>query len=360
MRVYLYILAGVTSALIGLSIGQFFVEDLGWLDNMAEVIIFPCVAIALSIGMVLNEIFLSTPTRAKLNFRLARTPIFIATGLGLLFGLLSGGLMQFLFIGDIDIHPALIRVVGWLVIGSSVGFAEGFTWRWRSIEAGNARRFYQRLATSSIAGCLAGLAAALLFELLRGVFEFSSASMGGLEDPLGFAILGGLLGFALSQTTSPSYMVALRAGAGFEYIDRSLSPIGTVVPPAPRLRNSLTFISRPSLEIEEGLSIQLPAVGKVRIGSAEDVDIYIPNIAKCAAQIDIQARTATIQAVDDAIQVNGRRLAPSQFEPLKHNHILTLKAYQPSEYASENNAPRLRTKDFYRFVYYNRFLDPQA
>ncbi|MEO0770011.1 MAG: hypothetical protein AAFY72_11370 [Cyanobacteria bacterium J06649_4] len=357
MRVYLYILAGLTSALIGLSIGQFFVEDVGILNNSAEeLIIFPCVAISLAVGLVLNEIFLSTPTRAKLNFRLAPVPLAIAAALGLVFGLIAGAIAQILFLPQLNIPAAFIRTIGWLCIGSSVGFAEGFTWRWRSIEAGNKRRFYQRLKTSVIAGTVAGLAAALLFELIRLVLG-SGLGVTGIEDPIGFSILGILLGLAFSLTVSPSYMVALRAGAGFEYVDRSLIPdTGVPLPPAPRINNSLNFISSEIKEIEEGLSIQLPGAGKVQVGSASNADIYIPNIAEHAAQIELHARTATIQALDDEIVVNGERLGARQSTALKHNHILTFRVNQPPE----NNDEPLYRKGFYRFVYYNRFLDPQA
>ena len=357
MRTYLYILAGLPSALIGLSIGQFFVEDLGLLNNTAEeLIIFPCVAISLAVGLVLNEIFLSTPTRAKLNFRLAPVPLGIAAALGLVFGLLAGAIAQILFLPQLNIPAALIRTIGWLCIGSSVGFAEGFTWRWRSIEAGNKRRFYQRLKTSIIAGSAAGLVAALLFELLRAVLGSGLQSMAGIEDPIGFSILGSLLGLAFALSVSPSYMVALRAGAGFEFFDRKLVPDDEVLPPAPRINNSLNFISSEIIEIEEGLSIQLPEVGKGKVGSASDADIYIPNIAERAAQIELRARTAIIQALDDDIVVNGERLGAQQSAALKHNHILTFHANLPPE----NNDDSLYRKAFYRFVYYNRFLDPQA
>ncbi|MGB3639362.1 MAG: hypothetical protein WBA39_17570, partial [Rivularia sp. (in: cyanobacteria)] len=73
MRIYLDILAGITSALLGWNLGQFFLTDLGLLQQIPEVILFPCVAIALAIGMVMNEILIGNPTRPKLSFRIAKT-----------------------------------------------------------------------------------------------------------------------------------------------------------------------------------------------------------------------------------------------------------------------------------------------
>lgn len=356
MRIYLYILAGLTSALIGQSIGQSLVTDVGILSDYANVVIFPCVAISLAVGMVLNEIFLSTPTRPKLNFRLAPRPLIIAAALGLIAGLFGGGLTETLFFSN-AIPAPVIRTLGWVIIGSSVGFAEGFTWRWRSIEAGNQSRFHQRLKTSVLAGTVAGLATALVFELIRIPLGAGLESMAELEDPLGFSILGILLGLAFSLTISPSYMVALRAGAGFEYIDRRLTPESSKAPPpSPKISNSLCFISSNIKDIEEGLSIQLPGAGRVRIGSATDADIFIPHIAEYAAQIDLQARTATITALEEDITVSGETVTQKQSKSLRHNHILTFTVNQPINNDEEN----LYRKKLYRFVYYNRFLDPQA
>jgi len=350
MRVYLYILAGWISALIGWSLGQFFISDLSLLKTMPEIVLFPCVAISLAVGMVLNEIFLSSPTRPKLNFRSAPLPLIIAAGLGLAAGLLTGIGVQALF--ALAVPAPILRIVGWLAIGTTVGFAEGFTWRFRSVEAGNTDRFYQRFRTSVMAGTAAGLVAALLFELLRLLFGSRLAALSGIEDPIGFSILGILLGLAFSLTISPSYMVALRAGAGFEYVeyeDEDLQP--------PRINTQkLTFISKNERvdEIEEGLSVQLPEAGVVVIGSSPSADVCIPNIAEQAARIEIQARKSVIIAMEGVVDVNGSRL--KRVAPLKHNHILTFWANESSEYSNE---PTYR-QEFYRFVYYNRFLDPQS
>jgi hypothetical protein len=350
MRIYLYILAGMTSALIGWNIGQFFISDLGWLSKLPEIILFPCITISLAIGMVLNEIFLSTPTRPKLNFRSAPIPIAIAAALGLGVGLFAGLFVQLLFLPQLRIPAFIVRVVGWLCIGSAIGLAEGYTWRWRSIEAGNKHRFRKRFKTSLIAGSLASLAAAILFEVVRLLIGQPTREIAGIEDPIGFSILGALLGLAFSLTISPSYMVALRAGAGFEYSDfageRQQSE-------CPRIADSLRFISLSDTKyVEEGLSIQLPAGGKVTIGSAPDTDIQIPGIADYAAYIEFKARDSLIVANNnDLIEVNGEKLSSNKPVLLKHNHIITFRATKKRSH---------HAKEYYRFVYYNRFLDPQA
>ena len=67
MRAYLYILAGITSGLLGWNIGQLFLSDFGILKSFPEVVLFPCIAISLAVGSVANEIFSSNPTRPKLS-----------------------------------------------------------------------------------------------------------------------------------------------------------------------------------------------------------------------------------------------------------------------------------------------------
>ena len=65
MRIYLYLLAGITSALLGWNLGQIFLTDFGFLPQFPEIVLFPCIAIALATGMVLNEIFISNPTTSQ-------------------------------------------------------------------------------------------------------------------------------------------------------------------------------------------------------------------------------------------------------------------------------------------------------
>jgi len=355
MRIYFYILAGVMSALIGWNLGQFFIADLGILLRFPEIILFPCVAISLAVGMVLNEIFLSTPTRTKLNLRVARFPICTAVSLGLLAGLISGGISQILFLPQLAIPTFIVRIVGWLLIGSSVGISEGLTWRRYSIEAGDQHRFRKRFKISVIAGSIASFTAALMFELLRLAIGELPESVRNLEDPIGFSLLGALLGLAFSLSTSPSYMAALRAGTGFEYTEIYGNDVKHQSNYPSINQTLLKFVSDSEADqIEEGLSIQLPASGKLSIGSASESDVFIPDLPSHVAYLEILHREAKLfpdKQYFNQIQVNGISLTSSKPVNLKHNYILTFYA---------NNSKRFDSKSIFRFVYYNRFLDPQA
>ncbi|MGK7901544.1 MAG: hypothetical protein AB4352_09040 [Hormoscilla sp.] len=368
MRVYLYILSGIASALIGWSAGQFIISDLEWLQQLPELALFPCVAISLAIGIVATEIFLSNPTRPKRNLRSGWLALTIAAGLGLIIGLASGGITQILLHPvtrkQLSVSSQFVRIVGWLSIGLAVGVAEGWTWRWRSVEAGDNKRFWQRLLTSAIASSLAALAAALIFEWWRQQLggEIPEAQK-GWEDPLGFSLLGALLGLVLSISTSPSYMVALRAGAGFEYVetmdnydDDSQRTISTNHPRIQKqLKPRLKFVSDDySDRIEEGLSIQLPGRGKkIRIGSGSGAHIYIPGLPPHVADLDLSPGTAKLvpnPAVYDRVELRGDRLTSARPIDLRHNDMIAFHADEGVYHG----------KKLFRFVYYNRFLDPQA
>ena len=361
MRIYLYLLAGITSAIIGWNLGQFLLTDLGVLPQAPEVILFPCIAISLAIGMVMNEIFISNPTRPKLSFRTARIPLLIATGLGLVAGLVAGGISQLLFLPQIPVPAPLIRMLGWLMIGSSVGLAEGLTWWWHSQEAGDPQRFRQRFRTSIVAASVASLAAASLFELLRLLLGNLPASVRSVEDPFGFSLLGLLLGLAFSITNSPSYLAALRAGAGFEYVDlgpqfEDFDPTEGEEQDPPHIDNKvLSFVSSGTREeIEEGMSIRLPATGKVTIGSDAAANIYLPGLPGQVAVLELQRREAILvpeRKFARTITINGEPVGTGQRIALKHNYVLT---FHPLD-EDEGDEPKI-----YRFVYYNRFLDPQA
>jgi len=353
MRIYLYVLAGIVSALIGWNLGQFVLSDFGLLRQMPEIALFPCISASLAIGMVLNEIFISSPTRLKLNFRTAKLPVLIAAGLGLLAGLIAGGIAQILFLPQIQTPAVAVRIISWLFIGSAVGFAEGFTWRWRSIEAGDSKRYLKRLRISVLGGTGASLVAALLFELIRQLLGKLPSGLAGIEDPIGFALLGALLGLAFSLTNSPSYVMALRAGSGFEYT--SISSYNDAVTHGKIAKPLLSFVSDgDAIEIEEGLSIQLPEQAKITIGSSSQASIVIPGLPPIAASIELVARSAQLVPHSShfkSIAQNGTLLSTSKSVSLKHNDLLTF--YSQDKEKSYG-------KEFFRFVYYNRFLDPQA
>ncbi|QSV74060.1 MAG: hypothetical protein HEQ20_28890 [Aphanizomenon flos-aquae KM1D3_PB] len=364
MRIYLYILAGITSALIGWNIGQFFLTDLGLFKQFPEITLFPCIAISLAFGMILNEIFISNPTRPKRSFQTAQKPLLIALALGTLSGLIAGIISQILFLPIIRVPTPIVRTLGWLLIGSSVGIAEGLSWRWYSMEAGSKKRFQQRLKTSIIAASGASFAAAIIFEIIRLMLGTMPIEFKGIEDPIGFGILGLLLGGVFSLTNSPSYIAALRAGTGFEY--REIKE-DKKLPSLPNINQSHPFIDKSVLsfvtetdnikddQIEEGLSIQLPATGTIRIGSTiKDTHISIPGLPFHLADIKLENRTAILMPnvrFIKAIEVNGNKVKSGRGIPLKHNYVLTFYQIKKDGINEEN---------YYRFVYYNRFLDPQA
>lgn len=361
MRTYLYILSGITSALIGWTLGQFIVAELGFLTPFPSLVLFPCIAISLAVGMVLTEIFISNPTRPKSNMRIAGFPISIAAGLGLLSGFVAGGISEILFLPQIHVPARIVRIIGWLLIGSSTGIAEGVTWRWHSIEAGDRKRFQQRFRTSVIGSIAASLAAALIFEMLRQYLPQLMLALRRFEDPIGFSILGILLGFVFSVSTSPSYMAALRAGAGFEYTGEPIydsddnQNAATEYPLIEKQESRLKFVTDGEADqIEEGLSIQLPAKGKIKIGSAEDTHIRIPGLPIYAAELELKPRETLLvpnQRFFHTVEVNGQRLNARRPISLKHNYVLT---FYPQDKGASHE------QKFFRFVYYNRFLDPQA
>lgn len=368
MRTWLYLIAGICSALIGWNIGHFFLSDIKFLTQWPEISLFPCVSIALSVGMVMNEIFISSPTRPLLNLRKSWVPLLVATLIGVISGLIGGVFFQ-LFRSLFNEFWA--RLLGWLIVGASVGLAEGLTWQFYSMEAGDRRRFRQRLNTSVLGSCIASFIAASLFEIIRQSQQVSELFRKA-EDPLGFAILGLLLGLTFSLTSSPSYLVALRAGKGFEYkasIDPGIDPFFKVQnSPTPTIHNNLKFVSESYTDqtIEEGLSIELPATGTIKIGSAPRTvssdgiergsDIYIPGLPSHIADINITYRDVIIEPNPrfyKHIEINGTRLSSRQKVRLKHNYLIAFHVEDPN--ADKPNEPQI-----YRFVFYNRFLDPQA
>ena len=341
--------------------GQFFLNDIGLFKELPEITLFPCIAISLACGMVMNEILISNPTRPKLSFRIAKTPLLIALALGTLAGLIAGGISQILFLPQIHVPTPMVRIIGWLLIGSSVGLTEGLTWRWHSMEAGDPKRFWQRFKTSVFGASIASLFAAAIFELIRTTLGGMPTEFKGVEDPLGFSILGLLLGLTFSITNSPSYLGALRAGTGFEYtgpnyedIDPNLQPVNKSFPYIDK--SILKFVNdSEASEIEEGLSVQLPGTGTVRIGSAVNkAHIYIPGLPLHVADLVLKNRDAVLSPNPiffSHIEVNGQRLSSRTNIRLKHNYVLTF--YPEKKDGSNKNK-------IYRFVYYNRFLDPQA
>ena len=353
------LLAGIISALIGWSLGELFATDFHLLEQqqMKEVVIFPFITISLAMGMVLNEIFISTPTRPKLCWRKAFLPLFmplpsapipIALMLGTVLGLMAGLVSQLLYLPYNFIQPWIVRTLSWLLIGLSVGLAEGLTWLWLSIEARGQQRFFVSIG----GGITASILAALLFESIRNDANLPILFR-QFEDPIGFTLLGLLLGLAFAITNSPSYLAALRAGEGFEYTYLIINN----PPPIIDRSSNLKFVSDYGEDkIEEGLSIQLPGKGTITIGSdGKKAQIVLPGIADRAAEISLLGREAKLRPRAQpyqAIALNGSKLTSSREITLKHNDFLT--------FYTITDDGRIDEEKIYRFVFYNRFLDPEA
>lgn len=360
MRIYLYILAGITSALIGWNIGEFLFTDIGLFETaqLKEIIIFPCVAISLAIGMVSNEILLTTPTRIKLCWRRVKQAIPIALGLGLGLGLMAGILFEILFrLGNLP--PLIVRSFSWVLVGIAVGLSEGLTWRWQSVEAGNKKRFQKRFIISLVGASIASLVGALVFEFIR-LFGNLSIALRIIEEPIGFSLLGLSLGLTFSFTNSPSSVAALRAGTGFEYRDtfNDLDPNATIGVNYPCIDKSFLQLIGLSEEnrIEEGLSIQLPSQGKIIIGSQNNkkAHIRLPEVPIHVAFLELVERKVILKPNPQAyfsITINEEKLGPRENRALKHNDVITF-------YTVKDKI--INDEKIYRFVYYNRFLDPQA
>ncbi|MEH1798991.1 MAG: hypothetical protein V7L13_07435 [Nostoc sp.] len=352
MRIYLYSIFGIISALIGWGISQFFWLDLGLekfftqgsIRPPSEIIVMPIVAAFLAAGMVSTEVFVSNPTRYKANIRVLPPYFWLAIASGGISGLIAGAIYWILSITPLP--DALVRIAAWGLIGFFIGLGESVSWRFRSIE-GATSKAQQRIRKGILFGAIAGLVAGTLAELIR----MSGNQLSGYQVPIQFLVLGLSLGLFLSLAASPSYQVALRAGEGFEIVHANQI---TNNKDRPRLQSDvLRFVTEDDdwEIIEEGLSIQLPNNTKaaINVGSASEADIYIPNLPSECASLQIMSREVVIKCLTPgSVQINRKKMnRPGEKLKLKHNQILTF--YNP-----EN------PDKFYRFVFYDRFLDPQA
>jgi hypothetical protein len=361
IRASFYALCGIVSALLGWSISQILWQEVGTLLMLFVpkefsippyiillIIVTPCI----TIGMIIAETFMSNPTRYKANWRfLTRTffkKVFIVSSLiGLFLGILNWTLLQSNWSGG------SVRIISWIIIGAFAGLAESISWSWRSIE-GTGSRVIQRILQSTCFGAGSGLLAASFCEVVN-------TALGQYQEPFGFFLFGGLLGLSLCFAAKPSYQVALRAGTGFEATKKRTRKSTTqlqVNNNAPTQIERLT-LNNQSLKyipdndykhIEEGVSIQLPGKSNkpIIIGSGDTADIYIPHLPEECASLQVNSDNVIIRCLaEESVKIQQRFLPKNQTTTLKHNQILTL--------YHENNEEK-----FYRFIFYNRLLDPQA
>lgn len=350
VRKFLYILAGFLAGLLGTLAGQILLPALAPIYinlpdvlSRPEFILFPIASTSLAIAMVAAEIFLNNPTRLKANWQVLSQPILRATMLGIGSGLVAA-LLSVIVGNNTSIGADFLKLMGWMLIGAGAGAADGYSWQFRTIEGRQKQRARQRFIKSTLAGAGAGFVAFFLSKPL------SSSALGEL---VGFVILGVVLGIVLSQTAAASLCFALRAGSGFEPDDYDYN--------FPRITsNELNFnftpnISKPGYErrIEEGISIELPNQGTITIGSDRNSNIYVSTLPSQCAQLKIDNRKVELTAQsNNCVMVNRKTLNINLSEELKHNQILTF----INSTKDENQVK----PSFVRFVFYDRFLDPQA
>ena len=358
-RSFFYIIFGILSSLIGWSFSQILYtvlprivgvvlqEDYRTLSITPELIIFPAVAICVTVSMVSTELLMSNPVHEESKQRIFNSfrleAAFWGFGIGISAAILS------IILVLIRLPSPLVRILSWGLIGLGVGISGGLLWFRRSRQR-RTRLADERIRVSAQWGAAAGATAAILLELMR--LPLSSNAFAQVEDPIGFTIMGMLLGVATIFSTSPAYQVALRAVEGFEAIHPQY-----IDPDAPSAWvNSRHIRLYPNFNngnaIEEGISLELSGVARgeleLFIGSAEDSELCIPHIPTTAASLTIRNREVTLKCLyERRVEVQDNRLHINMTRLLTHNQLITL--------YHENDPSK-----YYRFVFYDRFLDPEA
>jgi hypothetical protein len=348
VRFLFYIIFGFFTALCGWGLSQIAVDflQLVRLDNFipAYVVLLTTLTPSIAAGMVSAETYLSNPTHYKHNWGvlsrgILKTVIIWGTFIGLILSAIN-----WLLIGSGFSSP-FVRIISWTLVGTFTGLAEGNIWAFRSVD-GSQDRVRKRRQQSAVFCSIAGLLAGILF----GVF---GRFIGIYQEPIGMVLLGSFLGLALYRSTKPTHVYALRAGHGF-YLNRPDGLTASVNSVKSReISISGNRDSDPQDKtIEEGLSIHLPQTGKLTIGSDQTADIFVPNLPQKAAEIWFERDGVKIKALaSDAIKVgvgvNIQCLLEGKPQTIRHSDLITF--YQ------QNNH-----EEFYNFVLYNRFLDPQA
>jgi hypothetical protein len=360
-RLTLYILSGIVAALVSWDISQILLElarniSGGTLPFRPDFILLPFLAFFFAISMVATEIFLSNPTRYRNNFQTLRS-YFFKTILWSAIAGLCAAIFTFTLYELTSLSAGDVKRFVWCIVGLSTGICEGISWRSRSME-GLTDKGNKRIKNTVLFGSLAGFSAALIAEKFSQNTSFSKE----YNEPFGFLAFGLILGALLSFATSPTYQVALRAGEGIASINQKIIDEeirSGMIRDLPKLkpRGAFQFVVEPPNEganakepdvIEEGLSIQLPNGQPITIGGGDDDDIYLPEIPSKCAEIRVKFPYAKIICHEtSAVELFPTLRNESQDGEytLWHNQIITFK--NPDG------------KEFYRFVFYDRFLDPQ-
>ena len=375
-RIWIFILAGIAFANVGWFLGQLFITELtlGKLIR-PEIIMMAWVSVCIASSIILTELIVSNPFRHPFRpnkfSNLSKNPILIALGFGLFTGIVAGlvywGLDSAFIRKILNLPDSWYRAMRWILVAVATVVAESLAWQTTTIEASDRKRFWKRFWFTLVASVLLAWLASGWFEGFRQSFTASDLKdFKRIESPLGFMLLGGSLGLALGLCTSPSYVASLRAGAGFEYRASASCKDGKIsIPP-------LSFVGEfkePNIKqgfIEEGLTIRLPSKslteyifnffnlnkqmevlnGGILIGSSDKAHIKLEGVAPELCRLKPEGNTYILEQLTDN---GGSNLAKVVINPdqskIKHNSIITF--YHENDH-----------KKFYRFVYYNRFLDP--
>lgn len=345
MRIYFYLLSGAISALIGWLVSRLILDLFSWSQQINSIIVIVSMTIFLVIGTTINECLVPNARRPKLISPVIGHLLIAGSISSILIASIVGVIVQLLVPGNIS----KTSIFFFLSLGLSIGMAKDLTLRISPFSRYFERKILKKYTfTNILAGDFAGLLIAITFQLFgKALDNFDS-----LDSLISFTLLGMVYSLILSLNNSPYYQPALRAGAGFEYTgehyyadyqdNKIESPYIDIT--------YLQFVSNSREEIEEGLSIKLPVRGKITIGSAKKSNICIPDIPPIVAQIKLKNCQTVLfpnSKKFQFIEINGE-LIESASKPisLDHNYELTF-------YTSDKNK-------FYKFVFYNRFLDLSA
>ena len=131
MRSLLYVTAGILAGLLGFILSQALL-NLTPIPN-PEYVLFPICSLFLAASTVIAEIFLNHPTRYKMNRERLPKPLLLA----IVFGIGSGLTAAFLSTQTdnwLNLNPTIAKAIGWILIGVSAGFADGYSWQDRTID----------------------------------------------------------------------------------------------------------------------------------------------------------------------------------------------------------------------------------
>ena len=400
MRKWLYFIVGILASVVAWSFSQILLVDfkpiwdsLNWtfFAQFPYLIKIFILTIFLAVSMVMAEVFFSHPTRLKQGWKVLKLPLIIAIIASFLGAILSG-IISFVF-KQTGFPAWTIRLIDWLIIGLVIGSAEGITWLLRTLSKLVLYQTTQEVE-NDITKVFNHFVKSISFSLLVSFIVFIFSEIIIKQDIWSFILLGSLLGSALSFIESPNTQFALKAGYGFERIAGGNTTKNNLNPRTYRKCDlKLVYVPRGNkpITIEEGLSIELPKTGNIIIGSdIEQADIIVSDLPHKIATVNINGRKATIKNFSN----NILKKLPSEIvikprEPVNNttpNPYAT--AFNNVSNQPENNSPNLdkdsesiddsndielyhntiitlytknqNSRKYVRFVFYDRFLDPEA